>query len=90
MALTNSQYNAIMKTYEEKQLVSRQELDAKLAYVYKTIPEYRTISEKISSYSVEQAILMLDKDAHSLEEYKNTLALLRKEKENLLIKIFKE
>lgn len=84
MALTNSQYNAIMKTYEEKQLVARQELDAKIAYVNKTIPEYRALCEKISSYSVEQAFLMLDKDTHSLEEYKNNLALLRKEKENLL------
>ena len=40
MALTNSQYNTIMKTYEEKQLASRQELDAKIAHVNKHVPRY--------------------------------------------------
>ena len=37
MALTNSQYNTIMKTYEEKQLAERHALDERLAFVNKTI-----------------------------------------------------
>lgn len=85
MALTNSQYNTIMKTYEEKQLASRQELDAKIAHVNKKVPRYRELSEQISSLAVKQAFLMLEQDAGNKEEFKNTLSKLRKEKEQVLL-----
>ena len=85
MALTNSQYNTIMKTYEEKQLASRQELDAKIAHVNKNVPRYRELSEQISSLAVKQAFLMLEQDAGNKEEFKNTLSKLRKEKEQVLL-----
>ena len=85
MALTNSQYNTIMKTYEEKQLASRQELDAKIAHVNKNVPRYRELSEQISSLAVKQAFLMLEQDAGNKEEFKNTLFKLRKEKEQVLL-----
>ena len=49
MALTNSQYNTIMKTYEEKQLAGRQALDKRQDFVNKTIPEYKELSSQISS-----------------------------------------
>ena len=85
MALTNSQYNTIMKTYEEKQLASRQELDAKIAHVNKHVPHYQQLSEQISSLAVKQAFLMLEQDAGNKEEFKNTLANLRKEKQQVLL-----
>ena len=85
MALTNSQYNTIMKTYEEKQLASRQELDAKIAHVNKHVPRYQQLSEQISSLAVQQAFLMLEQDAGNKEEFKNTLANLRKEKQQVLL-----
>lgn len=85
MALTNSQYNTIMKTYEEKQLASRQELDAKIAHVNKHVPRYRQLNEQISSLAIQQAFLMLEQDAGNKEEFKNTLANLRKEKQQVLL-----
>ena len=85
MALTNSQYNTIMKTYEEKQLASRQELDAKIAHVNKHVPRYRQLSEQISSLAIQQAFLMLEQDAGDKEEFKNSLANLRKEKQQVLL-----
>ena len=85
MALTNSQYNTIMKTYEEKQLASRQELDAKIAHINKNVPRYQELSEQISSLAVKQAFLMLEQDAGNKEEFKNTLANLRKEKAQVLL-----
>ena len=85
MALTNSQYNTIMKTYEEKQLASRQELDAKIAHVNKHVPRYRQLSEQISSLAIQQAFLMLEQDAGNKEEFKNNLTNLRKEKQQVLL-----
>ena len=85
MALTNSQYNAIMKTYEEKQLAGRRDLDKRLSFVNKTIPEYRELSSQISSLSLEQAAKLLDGDESALTELKESIALLRNQKEQLLI-----
>ena len=85
MALTNSQYNAIMKTYEEKQLAGRHALDRRLEFVNKTIPEYQEISSRISSLSLEQAAKLLDGDESALTELKDSIARLRDRKRQLLI-----
>ncbi len=84
MALTNSQYNTIMKTYEEKQFQNRHALDERLAYVNKVIPAYQELSSKISSLSVESALRLLDGDESALAELKETLSSLRAKKADLL------
>ena len=85
MALTNSQYNTIMKTYEEKQLTARRALDKRLDFVNKTIPEYQEISNQISSLSVEHASRLLDGDTSAMAELKETIASLRNTKKQLLL-----
>ena len=55
MALTNSQYNTIMKEYEEKQLASRHALDDRINHVNRLLPEYQEITSQISSLSLQQA-----------------------------------
>lgn len=84
MALTNSQYNTIMKNYEEKQLKSRHALEERQAYVNKNIPGYEKLSAQISSLSVESAMRLLEGDDSALAELKETLASLRHKKEKLL------
>ena len=84
MALTNSQYNTIMKTYEEKQLKSRHALEERLTYVHKTIPAYRELSSKISSLAIESASRLLEGDESALTDLKETLSSLRAKKANLL------
>ena len=84
MSLTNSQYNTIMKTYEEKQLAARRNLDYRQELVNKTIPEYQELSSKISSLSVEHASKLLDGDTSALAEFKKTIASLREKKAQLL------
>ena len=84
MALTNSQYNTIMKTYEEKQFQNRHALDERLTYVNKVIPAYQELSSKISSLSVESALRLLDGDESALAELKETLSSLRAKKADLL------
>ena len=85
MALTNSQYNTIMKTYEEKQLTARHALDKRLDFVNKTIPKYQEISNQISSLSVEHASRLLDGDTSAMAELKETIAHLRDAKKQLLL-----
>ena len=84
MGLTNSQYDMIMKTYEERQYTGRQALDARRAFVNKNLPEYGEISSQISSLSIEQASKLLEGDETALSELKVALALLREKKANIL------
>ena len=84
MALTNSQYNTIMKTYEEKQLILRQELDAKITYINEHVPGYKNLSDQISSLAIKQAFLLLEEDTEDNTAFKNTMTNLRNEKRKLL------
>ena len=43
MALTNSQYDAIMREYSAKQAISRRKLDERTSQVYTTMPEYKEL-----------------------------------------------
>jgi len=85
VALTNSQYNTIMKRYEEKQLAARHALDDREAYVNKNLPEYRELSARISSLSLQQATRLLDGDESALTELKCSIQQLRAKKKQLLL-----
>ena len=85
MALTNSQYNTIMKEYEEKQLISRHALDDKINYVNQILPEYQKITSEISSLALQQASRLLEGNDSALEELKISLRDLREKKKQLLL-----
>ena len=85
MALTNSQYNTIMKEYEEMQLAARYALDDRINYVNRLIPEYQEISSQISSLSLQQAAKLLDGDDSALHDLKASIRQLRKKKKQLLL-----
>ena len=84
MALTNSDYNAIMRTYEEKQYINRYALEERQNYVNKTIPEYQELCSKISSLSLEYASRLLDGDESALADMKKIIGSLREKKRLLL------
>ena len=84
MGLTNSQYDTIMKIYEERQYAGRHALDARRAFVAKNLPEYGEISSQISSLSIEQASKLLEGDETALSKLKKALTLLREKKEEIL------
>ena len=86
MALTNSQYDRIMRDYEEKQRRSRLQLEEKKAEIYRKIPSLHALEETIASVSVRQARLMLDGDTHALADLKEELAGLRAKRSALLEK----
>lgn len=84
MALTNSQYNTIMRTYEEKQLRNRLALEEKESFVRANVPGYEDICNQISSLSLEHAKRLLDGDRQALDSLKISLKELREKKAQLL------
>ena len=59
MALSNSQYDQLMRDYEQLQLDNEHELRLRFDEVYAKIPKLRTIDDTISSLSVEKAKRLL-------------------------------
>ena len=52
MVLNNSQYDLVMRTYEQKQLHNRKELEKRYANAYQKLPELKELHESISALSV--------------------------------------
>ena len=54
MGLKNSQYQAIMRSYEQKQLRSHDLLNSHYEEVCRVLPEFRTLDESISDLSIRR------------------------------------
>lgn len=85
MALNNTQYDAIIREYEEKQTRNRHILEERRAEVYAKVEGYRDLSESISSISVAQGKKLLDGDDHALENLRASIKNLTSRKEQLLV-----
>lgn len=84
MILNNSQYDEIMRTYEQKQLLNREELEKRYETAYDRLPELKELHDAISTISVEQARKLLDGDETALEQLKIRRRELSEEAEALL------
>ncbi|MCH5257195.1 MAG: ATP-binding protein [Lachnospiraceae bacterium] len=84
MPLTNTQYETIVRGYEDKQLKSRHELERKTSYVYERIPAYRELEDTIAALSVSQGKKYLEGNDNAIEELKTRLAELSAKKTQLL------
>ena len=84
MALTNSQYDQIMRSYESKQRTARLRLEKTKADIYAAVPGIKELEDKIASFSVRQARLLLDGDANALHTLKDQLAKAREKRAALL------
>ena len=84
MALSNSQYNAIMRVYEERQTRNRHSLEERTARVNQQVEGYRELSDSIAAISVTQGKKLLEGDENALSELKSTLRRLSAMKQELL------
>lgn len=84
MPLTNSQYDAVMRAYEEKQRTARYRLEQKTENIYKKIPAYQELDKQAASISVAQGRKLLDGDKNALIELKQRLKELSEKKALLL------
>lgn len=59
MALTNEQYDTIMRQYDDAQLRHRRELDERRAEVYAALPRMAELDEEAASISMKRALSLL-------------------------------
>ena len=84
MSLNNSQYNAIMRIYNQRQFQDKYEQDQRREEIYQKVPQIRQIEDEISSQAVRCARKLLDGDTNAKEELKQHIEDLREQKEVLL------
>ncbi len=84
MALSNSQYDSIIRDYNQRRLASKRLLEERTREVYEALPEYKEMDELIASISVNKAKQKLqafdedaapvdvDEDIHDILEDINT------------------
>ena len=85
MALTNSQYNAIMREYNNKQTLSRHILEERTRQVYETVPEYKEYLTQISLLSVDAAKFSLMGNNDALNNLHRDIEELRSKMGKALI-----
>ncbi len=87
MALSNSQYDEIMRGYQSRQLQNRRITEKRIQEAYKKIPALKTIDDSMAEISVESARKMLDGDTQALAKLKADLADLRVQKAKLIAEV---
>ena len=83
--LTNTQYESIIRTYEEKQNKNRHTLEERRAYVYSHVDGFRELEDSIASISVSQGRKLLEGDESALHELRLLLRNLSESKTSLLM-----
>lgn len=84
MALSNSQFDEIMRTYEQKQLDNERLLRRRYKETFSKIPELAELDHSISRLSISQAKNLLDGDSNALSSLKKDIAALSLRKKQLL------
>lgn len=85
MGLKHSQYYAIMREYEKKQLRNHDIQKTRYEEVYSKIPEYRMLDESISLLSVQYGKKLLNGEEDAITSLREELAILRSSKKSLLV-----
>ncbi len=88
MSVSQSQYNAILRQYDKKRLILRHIQEEKQNEIYRKVPRIKEIDDTISTLSVTTAKRILFSNDSSLEEFKEEMASLKKEKESLMLAYF--
>lgn len=86
MPLSNSQYEFIMRGYEERQLTDRHLLEERSKQVYQAVPYYKDLEDTISTISVSQGKKLLAGDDDALTELKLMIKDLSRQKKKALVK----
>ena len=84
MALTNKQYDSIIRTYEKRQIAHQHELREHLNQVREQLPEYAELEKQESALFLQKAEYLLDEEKSRAMEISEDIALLRAKKANLL------
>lgn len=83
MALTNAQYDAIMRIYSQRQARDHYDQSRRLEKIAKEIPRIPEIDAEVASLSVQKAMFLLKKSTEDID-LGASLSMLKQEKETLL------
>lgn len=84
MPLSNSQYQAIMRIYNERQYQDRYEQEKRCQEVYEKIPQLKSFEDEISTQAALQARFLLNGDERAAEKQKERVRQLREQKAELM------
>lgn len=84
MALSNSQYNAVMREYGQRQLENRHQQDRRTSEIYGRIPAVRDLDEAMVSRAAACARRVLAGDTGARARLRTELEQLRQQKQQLL------
>lgn len=84
MALSNSQYQEIMREYQAQQLRNKHAQDARVEEVYRNIPAVRELDQEVSTRALLRGRELLNGDASARDRLREEIADLREQKAILL------
>lgn len=84
MALSNSQYDSIMRIYNQQQHQNKHEQDARIDEIYKKIPAVKEMNDAISTEAMKSARKLLAGEQDAAKRLKAAIANLREERQALL------
>ena len=84
MALNNSQYEMIIKKYEQTRDYNRHLLETRQKEVYAAVPAYRELEDSVSSLAAAAAKLVLEGDSTAQDKFKTRLAEIAAQRAKLL------
>ncbi len=88
MALSQFQFNTIMREYEDRRLKKKHELMKRLQEINTKFPRIKEIQDEISSLSISTAKrkLLSSESGNVFKDYKDTVSALISERDNILTK----
>ncbi|MGN0399558.1 MAG: ATP-binding protein [Blautia sp.] len=84
MSLNNSQYDALMRAYNQKQLKNKHEQDEHIRIAYEKIPRLQEIDEEIASLSLKKARVLLMSSSEPDFDLSASISALSEERTALL------
>ncbi len=84
MSLSNSQYDAIMRSYEERRSTNRHILEERRNEVYDMIPAYRELDKRLGDLSVEQGKKLIQGDTGALGVLRTQIREIVAQKQKLM------
>ena len=90
MALSNSQYDAIMREYGKRQMENQHSQEARKKEVYEKVPAVKELEAEIAERSVACARKLLEGSQDAIYELREKLADLKEQKALLIAVLYKE
>ena len=80
MALSNSQYDAIMRVYNQRQFQDKREQDKRITEVYEKVPQVEALSDEIAATMAQAARKILAGDRAAADQLKKDAEFLKEQK----------